>query len=104
MAKVSVPMPPPFSTRRNIRLWLLRVWRAGVLIGLVLLIQSQSRWLAAHHRVTISLSHAKKFFPGADRVRLRDPARGLHYVTDSRGNTLGVLLTTSPETDEIIGY
>src|SRR4051812_22238922 len=89
---------------RKMRLWSLRLARAGVLVGIVLLIHSQARWLASHHRATISLAQAKKFFPAADRVRLRDPARGLHYVTDSRGNTLGVLLTTSPETDDIIGY
>ncbi|HEV8544211.1 MAG TPA: FAD:protein FMN transferase [Verrucomicrobiae bacterium] len=98
----------PISSRsavvRDLRLWLLRLWRAGILIGIVLLIHSQARWLAAHHRTTISLAKAKKFFPAAYRVRLRDPARGLHYVSDSRDNTLGVLLMTSPETDDIIGY
>lgn len=40
----------------------------------------------------------------AYRIRLHDPERGLHYVSDLHGGTLGVLLTTSPQTDDIIGY
>src|SRR5439155_3606858 len=35
---------------------------------------------------------------------LRDAERGLHFVTDARGDTIGCLLTTAPETDDIIGY
>src|SRR5262245_14177895 len=104
MAKGPVLIFSRSAAARNLRLWLFRLGRAGVLIGIVLLIHSQSRWLASQHRTTISLAHARKFFPSADHVRLRDPSRGLHYVTDSRDNTLGVLLTTSPETDDIIGY
>ncbi len=104
MPQTGVPIFTPAAALRNLRLWLLRFWRAGALIAIVFLIHSQSRWLAAHHRTDISLSRAKKFFPAADQVRLRDPARGLHYVTDSRQNILGILLTTSPDTDDIIGY
>jgi NosR/NirI family nitrous oxide reductase transcriptional regulator len=104
MAETSVPILTPAAALRTVRLWLLRLWRAGVLVAIIFLIHSQSRWLAAHHRTTISLARAQKFFPTADHVRLRDPARGLHYVTDARDNILGVLLTTSPETDDIIGY
>lgn len=104
MAKAGVPISMQPAGARNARLWLLRLGRASVLIGIVLLIHSQAQWLAKHRRTAISLAQAKKFFPTANRVRLRDPERGLNYVTDAHENTIGVLLTTSPETDDIIGY
>ena len=83
---------------------LLRLYRAGVLVAIVALIHFQSRWLEAERGPRISVRLAKKFFREANRVQLHDPGRGLHYVVDSHGDTLGLLLTTSPHTDNIIGY
>src|SRR5439155_16103495 len=34
----------------------------------------------------------------------RDAERGLYFVTDGRNEVIGCLLTTSPQTDHIIGY
>ena len=82
----------------------LRLYRAAIVIALIWLVHVQARWLDAQRSHRISLAQARKIFPGANRVQLRDPERGLHYVTDARGNTLGLLLTTSPQTDDIIGY
>ena len=39
---------------------------------------------------SISLRAARKFFPKANRIQLRDPERGLHFVTDARGDTIGL--------------
>src|SRR5881397_2681456 len=83
---------------------LLRLYRAGVLLVIVVLVHQQARWREAQRGSSISLRQARKFFPAADRVRLRDAERGLHFVTDARGDTIGCLLTTSPQTDAIIGY
>jgi thiamine biosynthesis lipoprotein ApbE len=83
---------------------LLRLYRAGVLLVLVVLVHQQARWLEAQRGSSISLRLARKFFPAANRVQLRDAERGLHFVTDARGDTIGCLLTTSPQTDNIIGY
>src|SRR5881296_3699762 len=83
---------------------LLRLGRAGVLLGVVVLVHQQARWLQAQRGASVSLRQARKFFPAANRVQLRDVERGLHFVTDARGETIGCLLTTSPYTDHIIGY
>jgi thiamine biosynthesis lipoprotein ApbE/Na+-translocating ferredoxin:NAD+ oxidoreductase RnfG subunit len=82
----------------------MRLYRAAVLLVLVVLVHQQARWLEAHRGAAISLRQARKFFPAANRIQLRDPERGLHFVTDARGDTIGCLLTTSPQTDDIIGY
>src|SRR5216117_3210787 len=83
---------------------LLRVYRAGVLLVIVALIHQQAHWRDAQRGSSVSIRQARKFFPAAARVQLRDPERGLHFVTDDRGDTIGCLLTTSPQTDAIIGY
>ena len=83
---------------------LLRLYRAGVLVAIVSLIHFQTRWLEAQRGPIISVRVARKYFSTANRVQLRDAERGLHYVVDSRGEILGLLLTTSPQTDDIIGY
>jgi thiamine biosynthesis lipoprotein ApbE len=83
---------------------LLRLYRAGALLAIVVLLHHQARWLEAQRGAAISLRQARKFFPTANRIQLRDAERGLHYVTDARGDTIGCLLTTSPQTDHIIGY
>jgi thiamine biosynthesis lipoprotein ApbE/Na+-translocating ferredoxin:NAD+ oxidoreductase RnfG subunit len=82
----------------------LRLYRAAVLLLVVWLVHEQVRWSEARRGNAISLRQARKFFPAANRVQLRDTARGLYYVTDARGDTIGCLLTTSPFTDRIIGY
>src|ERR1051325_5128518 len=82
----------------------LRLYRGGVLLVIVVLIHQQARWQEAQRGSAISLRQARKFFPAANRIQLRDPERGLHFVTDARGYTLGCLLTTSPQTDQLIGY
>ncbi|HKS37377.1 MAG TPA: FMN-binding protein, partial [Verrucomicrobiae bacterium] len=82
----------------------LRLYRAGVLAILIVFVHQQARWFDAQRGPSISLRQARKFFPRANRVQLRDAERGLHFVTDARGDTVGCLLTTSPFTDHIIGY
>src|SRR6266571_2037482 len=83
---------------------LLRLYRAAVLLVVVVLVHQQAAWREAQRGSSISLRQARKFFPGATRVQLRDAERGLHFVTDARGDTIGCLLNTSPQTDNIIGY
>lgn len=83
---------------------LLRLYRAGVLVSIAFLLHDQAGWLEGRRGGSMSIRQARRFFPGANRVELRDPGRGLYYVTDARGDTLGCLLTTAPFTDRIIGY
>lgn len=88
-----------FKTR-----FLLRLYRAGVLAALALLVHSQSDWLAEQEPSPISLRQAGRFFPDARNLDAPDPRRGLHVVTDPLDNTLGGLMTTAPWTDHIVGY
>ena len=83
---------------------LLRIYRAGVLVIVLILVHQQARWLAAQRAASVSLRQARKYFPAANRVQLRDAERGLYFVTDGRNEVIGCLLTTSPQTDHIIGY
>lgn len=83
---------------------LLRLYRAGVLILLLMLVHQQARWFDQQRTPSISLRQARKYFRQAHKIQLRDPEHGLYYVTDSYGDTLGCLLTTSPDTDGIVGY
>jgi thiamine biosynthesis lipoprotein ApbE/Na+-translocating ferredoxin:NAD+ oxidoreductase RnfG subunit len=83
---------------------LLRVYRAAVLIAIAVLIHQQAEWFESQRATPISVRVARKYFPSANRVQLRDVDRGLYFVTDSRGDTIGCLLRTSPQTDAIVGY
>jgi NosR/NirI family transcriptional regulator, nitrous oxide reductase regulator len=92
----------PMSRRSRSRSILLSAYRVGVLIIVVLLLNNQARWFEAQRNSAISVRQARKFFPTANRLEPRE--RGLYFVTDARGATIGCLLTTSPETDDVIGY
>src|SRR5438477_80234 len=83
---------------------LLRLYRAGLLVTILILIHQQGRWFTAQRATRISLLQARNFFPAANRIQLRDPERGLYFVTDARSDVVGCLLMTSPQTDNIIGY
>jgi thiamine biosynthesis lipoprotein ApbE/Na+-translocating ferredoxin:NAD+ oxidoreductase RnfG subunit len=83
---------------------LLPLYRALVLVGLVVLIHEQARWIENQAAPAVSLRQAGRFFPEARRIEMRDAKRGLYLVTDSLGETLGGLLVTSPWTDHVIGY
>jgi NosR/NirI family nitrous oxide reductase transcriptional regulator len=92
-------MPGRFKIR-----FLLRLYRAGVLATLALLIHQQAQWLAEQEAPFISLRQAGRFFPEARRITEPDPQRGVHVVSDSLDDTLGGLMTTAPWTDHIVGY
>lgn len=52
----------------------------------------------------VSLEFARRFFPTADRLAVGDARLGGQGVLDAKGKPLGLLLTTSPHTDDLIGY
>jgi NosR/NirI family nitrous oxide reductase transcriptional regulator len=53
---------------------------------------------------TVSLEHAKFFFPTATAFGTGDVRAGGQAVLDENGKLLGLLLTTSPHADDLIGY
>ena len=88
----------------HLRPLLLRLFRAAVVVVLVALIHDQWRWRVARQEPAVNLSRVREFFPDASRVGPRDSERGAHLVFDRRGDTLGAVLRTSPDTDDILGY
>jgi NosR/NirI family nitrous oxide reductase transcriptional regulator len=52
----------------------------------------------------ISLGPAKQFFPTAAKLAAGDPRLGGQAVLDDKDQPLGLLLTTSPHADDLIGY
>jgi thiamine biosynthesis lipoprotein ApbE/Na+-translocating ferredoxin:NAD+ oxidoreductase RnfG subunit len=52
----------------------------------------------------ISLADTRTFFPTAARLAEGDRRLGGQTVADAQGRTLGLVLTTSPHTDDIVGY
>lgn len=83
---------------------MLRLYRGAALLLLLLVVHRQAAWLEEQSRGRLTIRQARRFFPTADRLQLRDADRGLHMVLNSRGDPVGALLRTSPFTDRIIGY
>lgn len=52
----------------------------------------------------VSLDAAQRFFPTAAKLSAGDARLGGQAVLDDKGQPLGLLLTTSPHTDDLIGY
>jgi NosR/NirI family transcriptional regulator, nitrous oxide reductase regulator len=82
----------------------LRFYRLGVVVFLGWLVHTQAKWFERQQPPKIALEQAQKIFPKAARVEVQDAERGVHVALDERGETLGALLMTSPQTDHIIGY
>src|SRR2546426_940223 len=74
---------------------LLRLYRAGVLLAIVVLVHQQARWFEAQRGTAISLRQARRFFPAANCVQLRDAERGLEQLWGIQ-LTAGNLTLTSP--------
>ena len=103
----------------------LRVYRAAVFVGVVLMIHRGTPPVDPESLVAAEEEHEEQsgpadlqsverhldakiedlheFFPSAVGISNRG-VNGTHYVLDSAHNELGFVATTSPESDSIIGY
>lgn len=52
----------------------------------------------------VSLATARRFFPSAAELAVGDARLGGQAVLDGKSKPLGLLLTTSPQADDLIGY
>ncbi len=52
----------------------------------------------------VSIVDARRFFPAAAKLAAGDAQLGGQAVLDEKGKPLGLLLTTSPHADDLIGY
>ncbi len=82
----------------------LRLWRAGVVLAILWLVRHEHAWLVAQRTPAVTLAEARRFFPATVSLSPRDPELGGHYARDAQGQPLGYLLTTLPETSNLIGY
>ncbi|WP_254507819.1 FAD:protein FMN transferase [Anatilimnocola floriformis] len=107
----SEPSPPPKvkkeKARRSWRQWITaailpRAFRLGLLAAVAAILFVAGRQPPPADE--ISLATAKEYFPTAVKFAAGDARLGGQAVLDDKGKPLGLLLTTSPRTDDIIGY
>lgn len=75
----------------------LRLWRVALLAGVVFAIRRSHQPQA----VALTVERVRDFFPAA---AVLVPHAGMQAVKDASGITLGHVMQTSPEADDIIGY
>lgn len=85
------------SKHHRLRSLLLRLWRVGLLAAAVMAIQRSHQPVAAE----LTVERVRDFFPEAAALT---PHGGMQAVKDASGITLGHVMQTSPEGDDIIGY
>lgn len=79
-----------------------RALRMGLLAAVALLLYVAGRQPPPADNV--SLADAKRFFPTAAKLATGDARLGGQAVLDDKEKALGLLLTTSPHADDLIGY
>jgi thiamine biosynthesis lipoprotein ApbE/Na+-translocating ferredoxin:NAD+ oxidoreductase RnfG subunit len=83
----------------------LRLFRAAAIVSLAGIVHREHAWVAAQRVGHVTLAQAQRFFPSAARIGPRDLERGGHFVfAADRSEPIGYVLTTAPETDDLIGY
>ncbi len=82
-----------------------RLWRLGALVFAAWLVHAASlRSERVHEPAPASLDEVRRFFPDAALLSSREAGRGGHHVLDAENHPLGYVLTTSPESDDLVGY
>lgn len=111
---VDRPPRPPHRHHSKWHTWLVRCYRV-LLLGCAawLIHQAAARPAVPETPVDIvstelppvvDIGDARRIFPEVDHLGSRDPERNRHAVLSATGETLGYVLRTSPETDDLIGY
>lgn len=86
-----------YSTQHRWKPVALRLWRVALLVAVVLAIRRSHQPQA----VALTVERVRDFFPAA---AVLVPQAGMQAVKDDSGITLGHVMQTSPEADDIIGY
>lgn len=87
------------------RPWALRAVRLALLLAIALTLRAQHSWLSSRDLAEpVTLEMAREFFPDADSLTHRDVATGGYYVMDDFGDALGIILTTLPKAQNVVGY
>lgn len=81
-----------------------RLFRAAAVIVAAWLIGQSYRATSPANDAGMSLADARQIFTSAARIGPPDPIRQSYPVFDAAGESLGAVLKTAPETDDLIGY
>lgn len=81
----------------------LRAWRIAALGLAAWLLHTAQEQRHAAELSRLPLDLAQSFFPDATRLDAPDD-RGVQAARDAQGRFLGSVLTTSPQTDDLVGY
>jgi NosR/NirI family nitrous oxide reductase transcriptional regulator len=85
--------------------WIVRLYRiVALLLAAMLLHLAAQRGRALSGSEAVSLAQAQLVFPAAQQLGEYDGARQAFAVLGESGAPLGYVLTTSPQTDDLIGY
>lgn len=78
---------------------------AAVILAACLLRWAGNRELRTLAGATeVPITEVRRLLPDASRLSARDPERGGRRVLNASGSVVGYVLTTSPWTDDLIGY
>ncbi|MCA1963264.1 MAG: FMN-binding protein [Prosthecobacter sp.] len=92
----------PASTRRPYWIRLLRLALLGAAVLVIRhAVQSRETLEAA---AALTPERLRDFFPDIQSLGEANPANGWRAALDARGQTMGYVTTTAPESDRIIGY
>ncbi|MDZ4689563.1 MAG: FMN-binding protein, partial [Planctomycetaceae bacterium] len=87
------------------RHWAIRSYRLiAVAVAAVLIAAAHDRFDRVNSAPLVSLAEARRVFPEAARLGNRDTHLQAQVVLNAEGEPLGLVLQTSPETDDLIGY
>lgn len=108
MLELKVIPPPASPSRRRApsraRGLLPALYRLGVIVAIVWLIQKQQVQLRFDTDRPIRIEEVHSFFPAAARLEPDPSERAGLWVLDGKGNAVGYVLRTSPMSDKIVGY
>lgn len=90
---------PPFVVRN-----LPRIYRLAVLAAAAWLLRGAMLRNELPAPPSVSVADARVFLPNAAQFSQRNSPRGGWSVLDPDGQLLGFVVTTSPETDDLLGY
>ncbi|MCP4853764.1 MAG: FMN-binding protein [Fuerstiella sp.] len=86
----------------------MHVYRVAIFVAIVASIHDQHRWYVAQQRSDdvqpLAVEQVSAFFPDAETVGAWDPDHGGQRVSDATGNSLGFVVQTSPEADDVVGF
>ncbi|TWT83764.1 putative electron transport protein YccM [Planctomycetes bacterium CA13] len=106
----SLPIVDRPTSRRHgrMRTYAMHAYRMGLLAVIVGLVHAEHRWFTAQKRgqtsESVAIDKVLPLFPNAASLGPFNPDHGGQTVLNSAGESLGFVVQTSPESDDVIGF